>query len=156
MKIDTNNIFYIVLMIILLVVSGLSSRRKKRAQQMKKAAPSSAQPGTQEAEGMAVPGSRGAVKDPFERLEQILTGQSRYESMEGESLEVLEDEEEMIIDEEEKILAAPDHRQERMRHDLTAETEDEQEEKSADGLFSDLDEITRAIIYSEILPRKYF
>ena len=156
MKIDTNNIFYIVLMIILLVVSGLSSRRKKRAQQMKKAAPSSAQPGTQEAEGMDVPGSRGTVTDPFERLEQILTGQSRYESKEGESLEVLEDEEEMIIDEEEKILAAPDHRQERMRHDLTAETEDEQEEKSADGLFSDLDEITRAIIYSEILPRKYF
>ncbi len=58
MKIDINNIFYIVLMIIVLVVSGLGSRRKKRAQQMKKAAPSSAQPGTQEAEGKAIPGSR--------------------------------------------------------------------------------------------------
>jgi len=155
MKIDIDSIFYIILMIILLVVSGLGSRRKKRAQQMKKAAPSSAQPGTQEAEGLAVPGSRGTVMDPFERLEQILTGQPRYESMEGESLEVLDDEEEMIIDEEEKILAASDHRQERMQHNLTTETEDEQEEKRVDGLFSDLDEITRAIIYSEILPRKY-
>ena len=124
MKIDINNIFYIVLMIILLVVSGLSSRRKKRAQQMKKAAPSSAQPGTQEAEGMALPGPRAAVKDPFERLEQILTGQSRYESMEGESLEVLEDEEEMIIDEEEKILAATEHRQERVQTDSPDDKED--------------------------------
>jgi len=156
MKIDIESILPIVIMAILLVVSGLNSRRRKKAKQMKKAAPSSAQPGSQEAEGMAVPGSRGAVMDPFERLEQILTGQSRYESMEGESLEVLEDEEEMIIDEEEKILAATDPRQESMRPDLTAETEDEQEEKSADGLFSDLDEITRAIIYSEILPRKYY
>ena len=156
MKIDINNIFYIVLMIIVLVVSGLGSRRKKRAQQMKKASPSPSQPGTWEPDEIEVPKPRSPVMDPFERLEQILTGQSRYQSMEGESLEVLEDEEEMIIDEEEKILAAPDHRQERMQPDLTAEMEDEQEEKSVDGLFRDLDEITRAIIYSEILPRKYF
>jgi hypothetical protein len=156
MKIDIESILPIVIMGILLVIGGLSSRRKKKAQKMNKPLPSSAQPGTQEAEGMAVPGSRGAVMDPFERLEQILTGQSRYESMEGESPEVLEEEEEMIIDEGEKILAAPDHRQEHMRPDLTVETEDEQEEKSVDGLFSDLDEITRAIIYSEILPRRYF
>jgi len=99
--------------------------------------------------------------DPFERLERILTGQSRYESMEGESmegesLEVLEDEEQMIVDEEEEYLAAPVPQLERKHSNLTAETEDEQGEKSLEGLFGDVDEITRAIIYSEILPRKYF
>ena len=95
---------------------------------MKKTATSQA--GIGEPDDIAVPKPRSPVMDPFERLEQILTGQSRYESMEGESLEVVEDEEEMIIDEEEKILVAKDHRQERMRPDLTAETEDEQEEKN--------------------------
>ena len=122
---------------------------------MNKPNPSSAQPGTQKPGEIAVPKPRGAVMDPFERLEQILTGQSRYESMEGESLEVLEDEEQAIIDEEEKILAAQDHRQESMRPNPTADTEDEQGKKSMDDLFGDVDEVTRAIIYSEILPRKY-
>ena len=155
MKIDIDSIFYIVLMIIRLVVSGLSSRRRKQARQMKQAAPSSSQPGTQEAEGMAVPGSPGAVLDPFERLEQILTGQSRYETMEGESLEILEDEEQAIIDEEEEYLAAPVPQQEEKRPMFTADTEDEQGKKSLYDLFGDVDEVTRAIIYSEILPRKY-
>ena len=156
MKIDIESIFFIIISIVILVVSGLGRRRKKQAQKMKNTVPASAQPGRQEPEELEVPNPRGSVMDPFERLEQILTGQSRYESMEGESLEVLDDEEEMIIDEEEKILAAEDHRQERMRPDPTAETEDEQEKKSVEGLFGDLDEITRAIIYSEILPRRYY
>jgi hypothetical protein len=147
MKIDIDSIFYIIFMIILLVVSGLGSRRRKKAQQMKKPSPSVARPVTQ---------PRQPSLDPFSRLEQILTGQSRYGTLEGESLEVLEDEEQIIIDEEEEYLAAPVPQQEEKRPDLTYETEDNQEEKSLDGLFSDVDEITRAIIYSEILPRKYF
>ncbi len=146
MKIDIDTIFYIILSIIILVVSGLGSRRRKKAQQMKQPTPSPARPVTQ---------PRQPALDPFSRLEQILTGQSQYGTLEGESLEVLEDEEQMIIDDEEEYLAEPVPRQKEKRPDLTYETEDDQEEKSLDGLFSDVDEITRAIIYSEILPRKY-
>ena len=155
MKIDTNSILYIIIMIIILVISGLGSRRKRQAQRMNKPLPSSAQPGMQEAEGMAVPGSRGAVMDPIDRLEQILTGQTRYDTMEGESLEVLEDEEQAIIDEEAEYLAAQVPQQEVKQPEYTAETEDEQGKKSLGDLFGDVDEVTRAIIYSEILPRKY-
>ena len=146
MKIDIDSIFYIILSIIILVVSGLGSRRRKKAQQMKKPTHSVARPVTQ---------PRQPALDPFSRLEQILTGQSQYGIQEGESLEVLEDEEQIIIDEEEEYLAEPVPQQEEKRPDLNYETEDDQEEKSLDGLFSDVDEITRAIIYSEILPRKY-
>jgi hypothetical protein len=156
MKIDIDSIFYIILMVILLVVSGLGSRRRKQAQQMKKPLPSSAQAGTREPEELAESKPRSPAMDPFERLEQILTGQSRYESMEGESLEVLEDEEEMIIDEEEAYLATQVDQEKDSIPDFTVETEDGQGKKSIDGLFKDVNEITRAIIYSEILPRKYF
>ncbi len=147
MKIDIDSIFYIILGIIILAVSGLGSRRRKQAQQMKKPAPSPASPGTQ---------SRQPALDPFSRLEQILTGQSRYETLEEESPEILEDEEQIIIDDEEEYLAAPVPQQKAHKPDFTAETEDDQGKKSLDGLFRDVDEITRAIIYSEILPRKYF
>ncbi len=146
MKIDIDSIFYIILSIIILVVSGLGSRRRKKAQQMNKPTPSAARLVTQ---------PRQPSLDPFDRLEQILTGQSRYGTLEGESLEVLEDEEQIIIDEKEEYLAAPVPQQEVQQPDFTAETEDDQGKESPDGLFRDADEITRAIIYSEILPRKY-
>ncbi len=146
MKIDIDSIFYIILMIILLVVSGLGSRRRKKAQQMKQPTPSPARTVTQ---------PRQPALDPFSRLEQILTGQSRYETMEEESLEVLEDEEQSIIDDEEEYFAERDPRQKAKQPHFTAGEEDDQEGKSLDGLFSNVDEITRAIIYSEILPRKY-
>ena len=155
MKIDIDSILYIIIMVIILVISGLGSRRKKLAQKMNKPIPSTARPGTQEPEDITLPKPRGPVMDPFDRLEQILTGQSRYDTMEGESLEVLEDEEQVIIDEEEEYLAAQVSQKEEKQPVSTNETEDEQGEKSLDGLFGDVDEVTRAIIYSEILPRKY-
>lgn len=155
MKIDIDSIFYIVLMIILLVVSGLGSRRKKKAQKMNKPLPSSAQAGTQDPVDLTFPKSRAPVIDPFEKLEQILTGQPRYESMEGESLETLEDEEQMIIDKKSAYLDTPVPKQQEKEPDLIEQTEDEKEEKNIDGLFQDVNEVTRAIIYSEILPRKY-
>ncbi len=154
MKIDSNTIFYIILSIIILVVSGLSKRRKKQAQQMKKTAPAAGQPGFGEPEDPGVPRPRGSFTDPFEKLEQILMGQTRYETLEGESLEVLEDEEEAIMDE--KNLAAPVDQDKPPKPDIHTEKEDKQGENALDGLFGDTNEITRAIIYSEILPRKYF
>ncbi len=155
MKIDIDTIFYIILSIIILVVSGLGSRRRKKAQQMKKPTHSVARPVTQDPEKIEISQPRQPAFDPFSRLEQILTGQSQYGTLEGESLEVLEDEEQIIIDEEEEYLAAPVPQEEAHKPDFNAETEDDQGGKSQDGLFRDVDEITRAIIYSEILPRKY-
>ncbi len=146
MKIDIDSIFYVILMIIILVVSGLGSRRRKRAQQMNKPIPSGARPVTKDPEEIKIPQPRRPALDPFSRLEQILTGQSP---------EVMEDEELTIIDDQEEYLAEPVPQQEAHEPDFTAETEDDQGKKSLDGLFRDADEITRAIIYSEILPRKY-
>jgi len=151
MKIDIDSIFYIILSIIILVVSGLGSRRKK----LRKTLPSSAQAGTREPEDIAATRPRRPVIDPFERLEQILTGQSQYESMEGESLEVLEDEEQIIMDEKEKIQSTQSREIEQEKRDLTDVKEDEDVKNNLDGLFGDVNEITRAFIYSEIFPRKY-
>lgn len=154
MKIDIDSIFYIILSIIILAVSGLGRRRKKQNQPMKNPRPS-AQAGTREPKDMTITRPRRPV-DPFERLEQILTGQSQYQTLEGESLEDLEDEEQMIMDEEEAYSAAAEPQQMEYQPGLPLEKEGEQIEQGMLGLFQDLDEITRAIIYSEILPRKYF
>jgi hypothetical protein len=154
-KIDIDSIFYIILSIIILAVSGLGRRRKKQNQPMKNPLPSSAQAGTREPRDMTFTRPRGPV-DPFERLEQILTGQPQYQTLEGESLEDLEDEEQMIVDEEETYSAAAEPQQMEPGASLPAEKEGEQMKLGMLGLFQDLDEITRAIIYSEILPRKYF
>jgi FtsZ-interacting cell division protein ZipA len=155
MKIDIDTIFYIILSIIILVVSGLGSRRRKQAQQMKRPVSSAARLSQQELDEMEIPQARGPVPDPFDRLEQILTGQSRYETLEGESLEVMEDEEEMIMDEEEKIMVSPITEMKQEQQDITTEEEDEFVKRPRKDLFEDVDEITRAIIYREILPRKY-
>jgi hypothetical protein len=170
MKIDIDSIFYIILSIIILAVSGLGSRRRRQAQQANKAVPSPGQTyGRDEDEEMKIPQARRPVQDPFDRLEEILTGQPRYESLEGESLEVLEDEEEAILDEEEAILdqrkaildeeeeitKAPIPEMEEMQYDLPEEGESEKYKGNVRGLFRDLDEVTRAFIYSEIFPRKY-
>jgi hypothetical protein len=151
---DIDTILYIVLIIIMLVVSGISSRRKKQAQQMKKPVPGTGPQGT---EGPGVTGTqaRTPAVDPFERLEQILTGRPAYESFEGESLEVLQDEEDIPVDEEEMMAESPPV--ERKAVKVVPRKEDEEEEIPSypEGLFRDMDEITKAVIYSEIFPRKY-
>jgi hypothetical protein len=159
MKIDVDTIFYIILSIIILIVSGLGSRRKKRAEQAKNTMPSPEKAyGGPEERKMAQ--ARRPAEDPFERLEQILSGQPRYETLEGESLEVIDDEEEAILDEEEAILdeeeeitEAPLFEEDDYDYDQPAESEDETE--TGKRLFGDLDEISRAVIYSEIFPRRY-
>ena len=152
---DIDTIFYIILSIIILVVSGLGSRRRKQAQQLKAPGTPDGSPGTPDPEAgeQQRPGPR--AMDPFERLEQILTGQTRYESMEGDSLEVLEDEEEIIVDEEEKILNTRTIEKEKPEEEIKLEIWDKGQGKVVEGLFADSDEITRAFIYSEIFPRKY-
>jgi hypothetical protein len=155
MKIDIESVFYIILTIIILVVSGLGSRRRKQAQQLKKSAPGTAWSSADEPGEPGLQRQRHPVQDPFDRLEQFLTGQPRYETLEGESLEVIEDEEGSIMDEEEKILMTPAADQELKVDDISLEKEYEGDRHIEEDLFGDLDEITRAFIYSEIFPRKH-
>lgn len=155
MKMDIDAIFYIILSIIILIVSGLGSRRRKQAQQLKAPGTPARTPGAADLEAGKPQRPGQPAMDPFDRLEQILTGQTRYESLEGESLEDLEDEEEAIVDEEEEIYEAP----------VTEVAAQDEKPLSArevvgtgsivEGLFANMDEITRAFIYSEIFPRKY-
>ncbi len=155
MKIDLDAIFYIILSIIILIISGLGSRRKKLTQPMKRSAPSVGQSPGQGVDEMEMRRSRQPVPDPFARLEQILTGQSPYETLEGESLEVIEDEEEMIVKEEEKVMVSPVTEGKPAVYDTPLKVEGKTVKRTMDDLFGDMDEITRAIIYSEILPRRY-
>ena len=155
MKIDIDTIFYIILSIIILIVSGLGSRRRKLAQQEKKTVPSPGQAYGEGPEQVPVPQTRKRIEDPFERLEYFLSGQPRYETLEGESLEVIEDEEETIMDEEKQISKAPGPAADRLGSNLQEARKEETARRSMRDLFGDLDEITRAVIYSEIFPRKY-
>ena len=152
---DIDNIFYFILMIVLLVVSGLGSRRRKQAQKLKAPGTPAGTPGVPDPEAGKPQGTGQPAMDPLERLEQILTGQTRYESLERESLEVLEDEEEAIVDEEEEIYEAPVNHMQDIPEDLQPVKQDPGPPKVVEGLFADLDEITKAFIYSEIFPRKY-
>ena len=149
MKIDLDAIFYIILSIIILVVSGLGSRRRKLAQQMKSPSSTPTPSGTSERDENEILQERTPVVDPFDRLEQILTGRPRYETMEGESLEKL-------VDEEEEISTPSYFVPEEKTPDLIQQKEKEHKKRPAEGLFEDVNEVTRAVIYSEILPRKYF
>ena len=152
MKLDIENILSIVVMIIILIISGLAGRRRRQAQQMNKTVPGVSQPG-QTGPGMTDRAVRTPTMDPCERLERILTGQPSYESLEGESLEVIQDEEALIVDEEEKIIQASTTEVQREKDKRS--TEEEKVPSHLKGLFGDEDEIARAVIYSEIFPRKY-
>ena len=156
MKIDIDSIFYIILSIIILAVSGLGRRKRKQAKQMQTSSlPYPGQPEPSEGYESEFSQDQPPVVDAFSRLEQILTGKPQYGTMEEESLETLEDEEEMIIDEQQKISSNDYLVKKKDHYDLTLEKEDEPGEVPAKGLFGDVNEITRAVIYSEILPRKY-
>jgi hypothetical protein len=152
MNMDIENILSIVVMIIILIISGLAGRRRRQAQQMNKAVPGAGQPATK-GPAVAHRAAKTPSLDPFERLEQILTGQSSYESLEGESLEVIQDEEEAIVDEEEQIIQASNAEVQRDQDEPTIE--EVKVPSYLERLFRDQDEITRAVIYSEIFPRKY-
>jgi hypothetical protein len=172
MKINVDTILYVVIMIAILVISGLGSRRKKKLLQMQPpASPGSTGDDTQpEKTGPASrfatgpqstpkPGtspSRQTAMDPFQRLEQFITGQQPViESMEGESLETIVDEEEMIMEEihksrEETPIQPPSGTVDEEPMQIT-----KPETIDLTGLFEGKDKIKKAIIYSEILKRRY-
>ena len=100
--------------------------------------------------------------NPFERLEQLFGAQTPIiESAEGETLE-------NTVDEEEQILADIQRRREEVsntktdvaaaeEHKTDAYSTQPLEKGSRDllTLFGNIDEIKKAVIYSEILNRKY-
>ena len=172
MKLDIDSILYIVITIVILIISGLGSRRRKKARQMQVPGSGPADPGSFEpVPGDTMesgPGKSGyaTVKEPrapaqqqaaspLERLEQFLTGQfPQAESMEGESLEEQVDEEELILEQirrerEEPEVESP------VEEPADYDFETEKTQEKLPPLFENADEIKKAVIYSEILKRKY-
>jgi len=171
MKIDIDSILYIAIMIVVLVISGLSSRKKKRAKQMQAQAQASgaAEPDpfehvedeSSDARATGPVKTKTAfasqqVSNPLGRLEQFLSGQfPQVETMEGESLETTVDEEELILEE---IRRSREKDEMRVSEEKPAEQEEQTEKLEKTGippLFDNLDEVKKAIIYSEIMQRKY-
>ena len=169
MKVDIDSILYIVITIVILVISGLGSRKRRMAQQMqaKTAADSDEDYFEPVEEEFAETRYSQPVKsrevapqkqapNPVERLEQFITGRfPQAESMEGESLETPVDEEELILKEIQRSREQDDMR--------VPEKEPAEQEvqtgrpgkKGLPALFDNLDEVKKAIIYSEIMQRRY-
>ena len=169
MKIDIDSILYIVITIVILIISGLGSRRKKLAQQMQAKAPVDAdedypEPDPiefQKAEYNEPVRSREAspsphVPSPLERLDQFITGKfPEAVSLEGESLEETVDEEELILEEiqrsrENEHMEVPEEKQAEQVIQI-----EKPGQKGLPPLFDNLHEVKKAIIYSEIIHRKY-
>jgi hypothetical protein len=150
MKMDFDSVIYIIISIAILVLSGLGGARKRKAQQLKT---------NTDSPGPATPGT-----STMDRLEQMFTGQMGFESP-GRAETPVEDE---IMEEEAPLEEVPPEQEkdsrslmdeEGMSQDYIAEDPDksgEEEQKTAGmELFGDLDEIKKAVIYSEVFKRKY-
>ncbi|MFC2081198.1 hypothetical protein ACFLR8_03210 [Bacteroidota bacterium] len=157
MKIDIDSILYIVITIALLVISGLGSRRKKKLRQMGESSTTGAAGNPDSPKDMDAASVQQEPINPFDRLEQFLTGQPppKLEKMEAESLETIVDEEELILEEiqksnQEKQTEVPVY---------TSKDDDPLPEgpeiRVLPGFFENNNEIRKAVIYSEILKRKY-
>ena len=173
-----NSYIGILIGIIILVISGIGSAKKRKAQQMR--APQG-NPGIDETEGDETePFATGPLRNaqnPLERLELLLSGQQpfgqqrfgqqrfdRYDEsqfVEDEAdipLEVMEEtKKEMELPQEGmSVFDTPDY------NDLaspisgsTGEMKDSDKNLTVDELFTDMCEIKKAVIYSEIFTRKY-
>ena len=187
MKIDFDSILYIVITIVILVISALGSRKKKRLQQVQGHASRGTDAYSTDARSADTRKNESYPSDnlepvqirqdpvlqqpasPLERLEQILSGQvPRFESMEGESIESIVDEEEQIMEDlrknrmDEETEKAPEGSEtvteeyEKNPEEMDAESLEtmRREKEDLSGLFGSVDDVKKAIIYSEILKRK--
>jgi len=178
MKMDIDSILYIVITLAILVFSGLSGRRKKRAQMMEAEAQAAERDDSfteeydEDQEVDTVPSnfyetlkstgsSIAQSSNPFERLEQLLGAQSPIitssegESMEGESMETVVDEEEQILADIRRRQEAEPSRAPEVEPETDIPESTAEESKGFLKLFGNVDEIKKAVIYSEILNRKY-
>jgi hypothetical protein len=150
MKMDFDTIIYIIISIAILVLSGLGGARKRKAQQLKT---------NTDSPGSATPGP-----STMDRLEQMFTGQMGFESPGQAGIpvedEIMEEEPPLaeVLPEQEKETK-PRLGEEKVITDYAVEDPDqsgEEEQKDAGmELFGDLDEIKKAVIYSEVFKRKY-
>ncbi len=161
MKIDLDSILYIVLTIAILAISALGSRRKKKLLQQQASVPPSETGSTAmdsaESRKARIGPSWQQPAGPLERLEQILSGDTPvYESMEGESLETVVDEEEQILQDLERSRQEGEKEPE-VDIKITGKEDEagKRENKGLPTLFGDVDEVKKAIIYSEIMNRRY-
>ncbi|MCK4748968.1 MAG: hypothetical protein KAT15_18075 [Bacteroidales bacterium] len=163
MKIDTDSILFILITIVILVISALGSRKKKRLRQMEVPASSGSGRDPAEPEEVNYSSDRQKTTSPFERIEQILGVQvPEFESMKGESIETTVDEEELIPEEIRKRREVEETRVtlEKDPGPMPEEADDEEmrtwkKEKKSLQLFGNFDEVKKAVIYSEIMNRKY-
>ena len=150
MKIDFDSVIFIIISIAILALSGLSGARRRKAQQLKT--------------NVNNPGSAPPGVSTMDRLGQMFTGQMGFENLDqAESLEedeIMEEEpplDEVTPEQEKEIQSRLDDK--RISADYGVEDPDQygEDEQKAVGneLFRDLDEIKKAVIYSEVFKRKY-
>jgi hypothetical protein len=171
MKIDIDSYLYIIITIIILIITALGRRKRKPAQQVRK------QPSDQPAyetgeEEQYVPRREAKTEqlssDPFERLEQLFVPKEPSYTVQEEEPEpaqpemdpnaearrIKEMEEERRYQEEKQAEMTKAFRT-HISGDLTAGSATEEErEISVMTLFDEPDDITKAIIYSEIFNRR--
>jgi len=177
---DIDSILYIVITVVILVFSGLSGRRRKRAQMMEGEAKASDRqeedfPREEYDEDQAAEPAPSNIfetlkstgssltqsSNPFERLEQLLGVQNPViksregETMEGESMETVVDEEEQILEDIRRRQETEPSRATELEPETDIDESDAQESEGFLKFFDSVDEIKKAIIYSEILNRKY-
>ena len=150
MKLDFDTFIYIILSIVILVLSGLGGARRRKSQQLTASTDSTRS---------STPGM-----DAINALEQMFTGQLGFEEADQEETPGAEEtideklpREEISVEKEEKIQS----RLEEGRF-ISIHTEEDPDEQKEDGkklmveeLFKDVDEIKKAVIYSEIFQRRY-
>jgi len=161
MKIDLDSYLYIIISIIILLVTALGRKKKK---------PGQAMPGQPEAtptrqeyqiEDNDDQGLEKVIVDPLQQFEKLFLQQEqpakKVKSMEGDSLEKIYDEEAKIMEELEKQKAGKSREMEVPKEPLTKtkykEPDTIYELPEQLVLFQDVDEVKRAVIYSEILKR---
>ena len=152
MKMDADSFIYIIISIVILVLSGVGSARKKRAQKANTPA--------------AGPGSPVPGLDAIDKIGRMFTGQAEYETFEeteisGEANIIDEEPEpgDLLLNEEEQLKPHVVDNEKKPKLDLESSEESaaEKEGQTQDWneLFSNIDEIKKAVIYNEIFTRKY-
>jgi hypothetical protein len=153
MKMDADSFIYIIISIVILVLSGVGSARKKKAQKIK--APTGGGPGS------PVPGL-----DAIDKIERMFTGRMEYENSDeteiSDEANIYDEKPEpgdLFLNEEEQLKPHMVDNKKTPEFDSrdTKESEEEKEDQTQDldELFSNIGEIKKAVIYSEIFTRKY-
>jgi hypothetical protein len=158
---DLDTFIYIIISIVILVLSGIGSARRKKAQQAQggegDTAPSSTGPGS------PVPGL-----DAFSRLEEMFSDQMGFTESSTDEAVFEETVPEAVVQQEEAepeaylpeegvptVESLDMEDQPNLIEPLKADSLQSDTRLTVSELFSDMDEIKKAVIYSEIFKSKY-